>query len=232
MALTLHNDWLKYTSDVMFGSAPKPTGGFQLALGNGPALSRSSTMADFAMAELTGDGYTRATVTINPALFIYSNANNRVEHGVWDANFAQVTAVKQWAVAFMLMGAPTQGNVSLVPANIDIGTDTITAPNTWADGQTATIYALPGGTLPAPLVSGAAYTLISVTGTNFKLSSDGGVSQLNLSSSGSGSFVVANTTGRIVYLDQRATPQLFQPNRSYGVDITYTRRNVAQGNGV
>jgi hypothetical protein len=231
MAVVLHNQWLLLESKVIFGNDPKPIGSYRLGVGNGATLSRSSSFADFALSELVGDGYGRGLVTINPALFAYENATNRVNHGVWDVTFPQVTALKQWSVAFLTIGATAQANVKLTPAAIDIATNKVTIANTWASSQTVTIYALPGGVLPAPLVSGAAYVILSVTATDFVLSSDG-FTAIDLTTSGSGDFVIANTTGTIVYLDQRTTPQLWQPNRDYGVDITYTRRNVAAGNGV
>lgn len=229
MAVVLHNQWLLLESKVIFGTDPKPIGPYRLGVGNGVTISRSSSFADFAMGELVGDGYERGLVTINPGLFAYENATNRVNHGVWDVTFPQVTALKQWSVAFLTVGARAQANVKLTPA--EIAGDTVTIANTWASFDTVTVYALPGGVLPAPLVSGGTYYLLSATATDFKLTADG-FNPITFTTTGTGDFVVANTTGTIVYLDQRTTPQLWQPNRDYGVDITYTRRNVAAGNGV
>lgn len=231
MAVIIHNEWLVKESKVIFGADLKPVGPYRLGLGNGPALSRSSSFVDFAIAELTGDGYERGLVTINPGNFLYENSTNRVNHGVWDVAFEQLTALKQWSVAFLMVGAPAQANVVLSPSAIDISTNVITIANTWASFQTVTPYALPGGVLPAPLVSGGTYFLLSASATELTLTADG-FTAIDFTSAGTGDFVIANTTGEIVYIDQRTTPQLWQPNRDYGVDISYTRRNVATGNGV
>jgi hypothetical protein len=183
------------------------------------------------MAELAGDGYQRGSVAINPLNFLYDNATNRVNHGAWEVTFPQLTALKQWSVAFLMIGAPALANVSLTPAAIDIATNKVTIANTWQSFDRVVFYALPGGVLPAPLVSGQDYFLLTATAADFSLTTDG-FSPIDLTTTGSGSFVAANATGTIVYIDQRTTPQLWQPNRDYGVDISYTRRNVAIGNGV
>jgi hypothetical protein len=232
MAKFFHNNWLVDRAKVIYGGAtPPPANSFYYCLADSNTLTRSSPKAAFFAAEISGDGYARAAIAINPANIAYSNVNQRVEMGIWDATFPQFSVAKQWQTGFMIAGGVATPSVSINDTNINPSADTISLTNSWANAQEVTIEALPGATLPSPLVANTVYTILNRTANSFQLSSDG-VTQTNITAAGSGGFLIRNITGQIVMLDARGQIELWQPNRTYAADLEIVEFNDVYGNGV
>lgn len=231
MAKIFHNQWLVDRAKVMYGGAPPPATVLHYALADSNTLTRSANKLAFFAAEISGDGYARAPIAVNPANIIYSNTNQRVEMGLWDATFPQFTAAKQWQTGFMVSGGVASPSVSVINTDIIPATDVINVSNAWANNQEVTIEALPGATLPTPLAAGTIYRILNRSAASLQLSSDG-VTVIDITTAGSGNFLIRNVTGSIVLLDARGQIEIWQPNRSYAADIEIVEFNDVYGSGV
>ena len=85
---------------------------------------------------------------------------------------------------------PTRYDFTAV-ASTDIITATTT--DTFTNGQTVSLSAPDGGSLPAGLSANTKYYVVSTTGTTFKVSLTNGGSAVDITADGSGSFVVTST---------------------------------------
>lgn len=186
---------------VMFRGATAPVAGtFYMCLADTNTLTQDNVIEDFVAEELpVGNGYSRQLVTFSSdGSFDLTDNRHEIEPDL--VTFTASGAALQYQTAFVLQDADPVANQNFAPGDVDAGTDTITiTAHGLVAGEFITFTPDVASTLPAPLVSGTKYEVFNDTVNTFQVTTVGGVSAIDLTTVGSGTFKVRNAAGDIAW---------------------------------
>jgi hypothetical protein len=190
---TFFNSWIQYSSEVIFiGSAAPNPNKFFIGLSSATSFARSQTLIDIISQELTPQfGYTRANAVFSAGS--YSTNNQRYEFPTVSLNLGATGGSLQFQSIFMLADAEATPALTLVPADFNAATDTITKANHGrSNGDQLIFSAASLSTLPGGITTTQTYTVSNATTNTFQLNG------INITDIGSGTFYARNANGRLV----------------------------------
>lgn len=232
MARQFHNDWISYHFKLPFegGTLPNLTK-YYLCLADTTLLTRSSSKADFINAELLQqNGYARSQLLFSAGS--YSNANKRYDAPLVTGNFVAVGGSLQFQTLFLIANGHAIANKTITDAAINATTNVISVTaHGLTIGNEVLFAAQPGSTLPDGIAAGTLYKVMSVATDSFQISTDG-VTPIDITSTGSGSFTLRYVPDRIVMLEVLSDPYLMQDGRTYSYDLYLAGMNTTYGVGV
>jgi hypothetical protein len=216
-----------------FGSnlLPNPAK-YYLCLADTTLLTRASTRADFIGAELLQqNGYARANMVF-PDSGTFSNSNKRHDAPLVTGDFLADGGSLQFQTVFLIANGNATANKTFADTDVNASTNVITVTSHGlSTGNEVLIQAQAGSTLPTGLVSGTIYKVIGTTTNSFQVSTDG-VTPIDITSTGSGTFYLRYVPDRIVLLDILADPRLLQDGKPYSYDLYLAGMNETYGAGV
>ena len=142
-------------------------------------------------SDLPSSGYSSLIASTTGSILTASVANPTVittstPHGLQSGRYVTISGNSQTDVNGVFPVTPIFPSVSIVAANVNIGTDVITVNNHGLLANQAVTFTTTG-TLPSPLVAGTVYYLINVTANTFQLSlTSGGPGIIDLTTTGTG----------------------------------------------
>ncbi|MBW4540684.1 MAG: hypothetical protein KME43_16270 [Myxacorys chilensis ATA2-1-KO14] len=233
MTRHFHNDWVSYHFMLPFGGGALPDPAkYYLCLADTTLLTRASSRADFINAELLQqNGYERSQILFsNPGSF--SNSNKRYDAPLVTGDFLAAGGALQFQTVFLIANGHATANKTLTDANVNATTNVITATAHGLATGNEVLFSVQGGsTLPDGVSSNAIYKVMSAATDSFQISSDG-ITPIDITSTGSGTFYLRYVPAHIVLLDILADPRLLQDSKPYSYDLYLAGMNANYGTGV
>ncbi|MBW4421769.1 MAG: hypothetical protein KME13_21545 [Myxacorys californica WJT36-NPBG1] len=233
MARYFHNDWVSYHFALPFGGGTLPdVAKYFLCLADTTLLTRASSRADFIAAELLQqNGYARSQLLFSdPGSF--SNSNKRYDAPLVTGDFEADGGALQFQTVFLIANGHATANKTLTDASVNAATNVITATAHGLINGNEVIFSVQGGsTLPTGVAANTIYKVMSVATDSFQISTDG-VTAIDITSTGAGTFYLRYVPARIVLLDVLTDPRLLQDGKPYSYDLYLAGMNTTYGVGV
>lgn len=228
-----HNDFVKLVYEVMFAGVTAPAASkYYLCLLSGSSFSRTSTMVDLIGAELpNANGSVRKQITYTAGAGAYNNTTQRYELGLKQALWT-ASADFTFRTVLLLANAAIRSADSFALAGFNTGTGVVTvASHLLVNGDSFLITPDAGSTLPSGLSATTLYKAVSVSGNDFRVSTDG-TTPISLGTGGSGTFKLRYANGTPVMLSINDSDVLVQSGLNLRGDLTLVDLNATFGNGV
>lgn len=232
MSISLHNDWKGYKARVMHQGAPAPNPNeFYVGIANTSVLTNNSTKASFITEELPHNLFQRRQIiwTGNGS---YDAGQKQYELPSVTVTLAANAGDVAFQTLFLLANARATSSVSFDGAQIDPANNLITMSNTLTEEEEILLRPRVGASLAGTgLTPGTIYTAMDVTSNSFRVSSNLGISAIDITAAGSGTIDLCYARGTLVFVDVQASPQTILNGQSMTYTIDLAEANITYGSG-
>lgn len=201
------NVFINRMNDLSIGrGSPFDPAKIYVGLSSSASAAGTSTMENTVINELSGNGYARQAVSYSADSVYDTGSDDRAEAARVSATFtASGGNIGPFSSVFIIMDGGDRTPQTFAPADINTSTDTITITgHGFADGDKIIISDGVGFGMPGGISFSAIYQAFNVTANTLQVSSDG-LSAIDITSQGSGSFKVFDANGIVRLVETTQT---------------------------